>query len=233
MRILVIEDNANMAAAIRKGLGEHGYAVDVCLTASEGEAQARINPYDVIILDLMLPDGDGMQVCRNLRRHDIAGPILMLTALSGTREKIDGLDAGADDYLTKPFEFDELVARVRALMRRGQASESAVLRHDDLELDLIRRAAVRGERKIELTAKEFALLEYLMRNSDRVLTRQSITEKVWDMNYEPESNVIDVYISALRRKIDRGHERKLIHTVIGAGYRFGVTHGEVGEMSDS
>lgn len=229
MRILVIEDNEKMAAAIRKGLSEHGYAVDVCHSATDGEGQARINPYDAIILDLMLPDGDGMQVCRNLRRCEVASPILMLTALSGTRQTIDGLDAGADDYLTKPFEFDELIARVRALLRRGQASESTTLRHDDLELDLMRRTARRGDKKVELTSKEFALLEYLMRNSDRVLTRQTITEKVWDMNYEPDSNVIDVYISALRRKIDRGQGRKLIHTVIGSGYRFGVAAGATGE----
>ena len=225
MRILVVEDNENMAAAIRKGLSEHGYAVDLAGSGTDCKGQVIVNDYDLIILDLMLPDDDGVSICKELRRKEVAIPILMLTALSGTRQKIEGLDAGADDYLTKPFEFDELLARVRALLRRGQASESTTLTQADLELDLMKRTATRAGRQIDLTAKEFALLEFLMRNADRVLTRQLITEKVWDMNYEPESNVIDVYISALRRRIDRGFDQRLIHTVIGAGYRFGVMEG--------
>lgn len=222
MRVLVIEDNPKMAEAIRKGLEEHSYVVEVRHRGYDGEDEAAANEYDAIILDRMLPDRDGVDVCRNLRQRKISTPILLLTALSGTKEKVTGLDAGADDYLAKPFEFDELVARVRALMRRGQASESRVLKFDDVELDLDTRSAVRAGEKIKLSAKEFALLEYLMRNPDRVLTRQAITEKVWDMNYEPSSNVIDVFISALRRKMDRDFERPLIHTVIGAGYRFGI-----------
>ncbi|MCC6907543.1 MAG: response regulator transcription factor [Phycisphaerales bacterium] len=226
MRVLVIEDNPKMAEAIRKGLVEHNYVVEVRHRGYEGEDEAVANEYDVIVLDRMLPDRDGIDVCRNLRKRHIATPILLLTALSGTNQKVSGLDAGADDYLAKPFEFDELIARIRALLRRGQASESRILKFHDIELDLDQRSATRAGEKIKLSAKEFALLEYLMRNPDRVLTRQSISEKVWDMNYEPSSNVIDVFISALRRKMDRDFDRPLIHTVIGAGYRFGIMDDE-------
>lgn len=222
MRVLIIEDNPKMADAIRRGFEEHSYVVNVCHRGFEGEEEASSNNYDVIVLDRMLPDRDGIEVCRNLRQLKVGTPILMLTALSGTKQKVECLDAGADDYLTKPFEFDELVARVRALMRRGQACESRTLKFDDVELDLDKRSAIRAGERIKLSGKEFALLEYLMRNPDRVLTRQSISEKVWDMNYEPSSNVIDVFISSLRRKMDRDFERPLIHTVIGAGYRFGI-----------
>ncbi len=222
MRILVIEDNPKMAQAIQKGLQANGYAVDVSHSGFEGEEKAVLEPYDLIILDLMLPDRDGVDVCRNLRRRCVETPVIMLTALSGTDDKVAGLDAGADDYLTKPFEFEELLARVRAMLRRGEASEGRVLECDDLKLDLYTRMATRGEQEFELSNKEFGLLEYLMRNPNRVLSRTQITEKVWDMNYEPGSNVIDVYISSLRKKIDRGYERELIHTIKGAGYRFGI-----------
>ncbi|MFG0330844.1 MAG: response regulator transcription factor [Phycisphaerales bacterium] len=221
MRILVVEDNPKLAAAIEQGLVEQGYTIDVAHRGYEGEEMAAIEPYDVIVLDLMLPDRDGVDVCRNLRRRKIATPILMLTALSGTADKVTGLNAGADDYLTKPFEFEELLARVRALMRRAEPSESTVLSQDDLKLDLVQRTATRDGKIIKLSNKEFALLEFLMRNPNRVLSRSLIGEKVWDMNYEPSSNVIDVYISTLRKKIDRGFERPLIHTVVGMGYRFG------------
>ncbi len=222
MRILVIEDNPKMAEGIRKGLVEHGHVVTVCHTGFEGEEEAATGTFDAIVLDRMLPDRDGIEVCRNLRARRSATPILMLTALSGSSETVSGLDAGADDYLTKPFDFDVFVARVRALLRRGQASEARVLTHEDLELDLDTRGAQRAGHKIRLSGKEFALLEYMMRNPNRVLTRQAIAEKVWDINYEPSSNVIDVVISALRRKADRDFEPPLIHTVVGAGYRFGV-----------
>ncbi len=222
MRILIVEDNPKMASAIQRGLQEHGFAADVSHTGYEGEELAAIEPYDLLLLDLMLPDRDGIEVCRNLRRRDISTPVIMLTALSATEEKIDGLDAGADDYITKPFEFEELLARIRAIFRRGEATESRLLRHDDLELDLYTRRMTRGEYTHDLSNKEFALLEYLMRNTDRVLTRTQIGEKVWDMNFEPSSNVIDVYISALRKKVDRFQDRELIHTVKGAGYRFGI-----------
>ena len=222
MRVLIIEDNPKMATAIKRGLTAHGYAADACHTGYEGEELAAIEPYDMVILDVMLPDRDGVDVCRNLRRRDIKKPVLILTALSGMHDKVAGLDAGADDYLTKPFEFEELLARVRALLRRGEASEGRTLRYEDLELDLYTRTADRAGEAYELSNKEFGLLEYLMRNPNRVLSRTQIAEKVWDMNFEPGSNVIDVYISSLRKKIDRGFERELIHTIKGAGYRFGV-----------
>lgn len=222
MRVLIVEDNPKMAASIQRGLREHGYAADVCHTGFEGEDLAVVEPYSLILLDLMLPDRDGVEVCRNLRRRCVDTPILMLTALSGTENKVSGLDAGADDYLTKPFEFEELLARIRALLRRGEATEGRILECDDLKLDLYTRTATRGEAVHELSNKEFALLEYLMRNPNRVLSRAQIGESVWDMNFEVGSNVIDVYVSQLRKKIDRGQERSLIHTVKGAGYRFGI-----------
>lgn len=222
MRALVIEDNPKMATAIQRGLRENGYAVDVSLTGFEGEDLGAAGQYDVIVLDLMLPDRDGVEVCRNLRRRCVKAPILMLTALSGTDNKIAGLDAGADDYLTKPFEFEELLARLRALLRRGEASEGRALSCDGLKLDLYTRTVERDGVKHELSNKEFALLEYLMRNPNRVLSRSQIAEKVWDMNFDIGSNVIDVYVSGLRKKIDKGATRPLIHTLKGAGYRFGV-----------
>jgi len=222
MRALVIEDNPKMSSAIQRGLRENGYAADVSFTGFEGEDMAAGGQYDVIILDLMLPDRDGVEVCRNLRRRCVKTPVLMLTALSGTDDKIAGLDAGADDYLTKPFEFDELLARLRALLRRGEASEGRHLTCDDLKLDLYTRRAERTGKNVELSNKEFALLEYFMRNPNRVLSRAQIAEKVWDLNFDPSSNVIDVYVSGLRKKVDRGFPRELIHTCKGAGYRFGI-----------
>jgi DNA-binding response OmpR family regulator len=223
MRVLIIEDNPKMASALQAGLREHGLAADACHVGYEGEELAVTEDYDLILLDLMLPDRDGVEVCRNLRRRSISTPVLMLTALSSTGDKVEGLDAGADDYITKPFEFEELLARIRAMLRRGEATESRTLRVDDLELDLYTRVARRGDDDpIELSNREFALLEYLMRNPNRVLSRAQIGSHVWDMNFEPTSNVIDVYISALRKKFDRDHDRKLFHTVKNAGYRFGV-----------
>ncbi len=221
MRVLIVEDNPKMASAIQRGLCENGFAADVSHSGFEGEDLGAAGNYDVIILDLMLPDRDGVEVCRNLRRRCVATPVIMLTALSSTDDKVSGLDAGADDYITKPFEFEELLARVRAILRRGEASEGRLLQCEDLELDLYTRAATRKGEKIDLSNKEFALLEYLMRNPNRVLSRTQIGEKVWDMNFEPSSNVIDVYISALRKKLDRDHDLPLIHTIKGAGYRFG------------
>jgi heavy metal response regulator len=218
LRFLLIEDNPKMAGFIRQGFTEQGYGVDVADSGHDGEQQAATGDYDLIILDVMLPDTDGVQVCRNLRRRGVKTPVLMLTALSTTADKVTGLDAGADDYLTKPFEFDELVARVRALLRRGQAAESATLKFEDVEMDLVGRKVSRNGERIKLTPKEFALLEYLMRNPGRVLTRTAIGEHVWDMNFDSESNVIDFYVSMLRKKIDRGADRPLIHTVIGVGY---------------
>jgi DNA-binding response OmpR family regulator len=221
MRILVVEDNPDMAAAIRQGLKENGYSVDVAHKGFEAEELAASEPYDLVILDVMLPDRDGVDLCKNLRRRKVSAFILMLTALSNTEHKIAGLDAGADDYLTKPFEFDELLARIRALLRRGTAAESTKLEFGGLHLDLLRRRVERDGHKLKLSAKEFALLGFFMRNPDRVVDRMTIAQKVWDINFEPSSNVIDVCISALRKKIDRDFETPLIHTVVGMGYRFG------------
>jgi len=217
MRILVVEDQKKTASFIRKGLVEQGYAVDVVRDGSEAEVQARSNDYDLIILDVMLPGQDGMQVCRNLRRLKIHAPILMLTALSTTQDKVRGLDSGADDYLGKPFEFSELLARVRALLRRHQGA-SPRLKVADLELDSAARKVTRAGREIRLTAREFALLEYLMQRAGRVVTRTAINEHVWDIHFDNESNVIDVYINFLRNKIDKWHATPLLHTVIGTGY---------------
>ncbi len=222
MRILVIEDNPKMADALRRGLCELGYAVDTAGTGFDGEQMATGGTYDLVVLDVMLPDRDGNDVARALRRRRVATPILMLTALSATAEKVAGLDAGADDYLTKPFEFDEFAARVRALLRRGEASESSKLAAAEIEMDLQTRVVTRAGRKVELTAREFALLELFLRNPGRVLSRTLIGEKVWDMNFQPESNVIDVYVSQLRRKLAGGKEPPVIQTVVGAGYRFGT-----------
>jgi DNA-binding response OmpR family regulator len=223
MRVLIVEDNPKVAGAVEQGLQETGFAVDVTHTGYEAEELAAVQPYDVILLDLMLPDRDGVQICRNLRRRGVDTPILILTALSLTKDKVEGLQSGADDYITKPFEFEELVARMRAVLRRGEATEARVLRCDDLELDLYARQAKRGQESWELSNREFGVLEYLMRNENRVLSRTQIGQKVWDMNFEPTSNVVDVYIASLRKKIDRGFERPLIHTIRNAGYRFGVT----------
>jgi len=218
MRLLVIEDNPKMAALLQKGFTEQGYSVDIAHSGHDGEFMAASEAYDAIILDLMLPDQDGLLVCRNLRRRGVSTPVLMLTALSTTQDKITGLDAGADDYLTKPFEFGELAARVRSLFRRGQSGEASVLRFEGVEMDLLKRRVTRDGQSVQLSSKEFALLEYMLRNPSRVLTRTMIGEHVWDMNFEPDSNVIDVYVSTLRRRVDRGFGKKLIHTVVGAGY---------------
>lgn len=221
MRLLVIEDNPKMAKAISKGLEEHGFSVDVSRTGYEGEELAAVEAYDVIVLDLMLPDHDGLRLCQNLRRRGVQTPVLMLTALSGTQDKVTGFESGADDYLTKPFDFDELVARVRALLRRTTHASSSVLIYENVQMDLLKRTVTRDGQLIELTRKEFTLLEYLLRNPEKVLTRAAIGEHVWDMNFDPFSNVIDVYISMLRRKVDKPFDQPLIHTVIGSGYFFG------------
>lgn len=225
MHVLVIEDNERLAESLKNRLTQEGYQVDVATEGHEGETRAIGGQYDVIVLDLMLPDQDGLQLCRNIRRCKVASPILILTALSTTSDKVAGFDAGADDYLTKPFDTDELVARVRALTRRGAEGIGAVLTFEDLQLDRTRRTVSRGGVPIELTAKEFALLEYFMHHPDRVLTRASIGEHVWDMNFEDESNVIEVYISRLRRKVDKDYERQFIHTVTGTGYVLSADRG--------
>lgn len=220
MRILVVEDQIKMANFLKRGLNEVGYAVDLAETGTAAEMLSASNDYDLIILDVMLPEQNGLDTARHLRHDGFEGPILMLTALSTTKDKVHGLDAGADDYLTKPYEFDELLARVRALLRRksGGAGTSNLLKYAELELDLIHRVAKREGKEIELTTKEFALLEYLMRNPERPLGRVSIAEHVWDIHFDSESNVIDVYINLLRKKVDAPFSKKLIHTVVGVGY---------------
>jgi two-component system, OmpR family, copper resistance phosphate regulon response regulator CusR len=218
MRILVIEDEKKMAGFLKKGLQEAGYSVDVAESGSAAEALAADNVYDLVILDVMLPDKNGIDIARQLRADTYAGPIIMLTALSGTKDKVRGLDAGADDYLTKPFAFDELLARVRALLRRKESKGEPVLRFSDVEMNLVTRQVARAGNAVSLTPKEFSLLEYFLRNSNRPVSRVSISEHVWDVHFDSESNVIDVYINMLRKKIDQPFEKKLIHTVVGFGY---------------
>lgn len=218
MRVLVVEDQRKMSAFIRKGLMESGYAVDIAETGGAAESLVGENPYDLVILDVMLPDQNGMDTARHIRQDGYQGPILMLTALSGTKDKVHGLDAGADDYLTKPFAFEELAARVRALMRRPTSAPQTILRFEDLEMDLVSRRVTRSGQEVRLTAKEFALLEFLMRNPNRPQSRTAIAEHVWDMHFDSESNVIDVYVNLLRKKVDQPFAAKLIQTVIGVGY---------------
>ena len=220
MRILVVEDQPKMAGFIKKGLNEVGYATDVAESVAAAESYAAQGEYDLVILDVMLPDGNGMDVARHFRRDGFAGPILMLTALSTTKDKVNGLDAGADDYLTKPFAFDELLARVRALLRRKNSGNGvhSVLKYSEIEMDLVHRKVTRQNQEIQLTAKEFSLLEYFLRNPERPLGRVSIAEHVWDIHFDSESNVIDVYVNLLRKKIDSPFGKKLIQTVVGVGY---------------
>jgi len=218
MKILVVEDEERVAHFIQKGLKEEGHAVDVSYDGEDGEFLAEINDYDLIILDLMLPKKNGLTVCRELRATGVATPVLMLTARDSVEDKVRGLDAGADDYLAKPFAFEELLARVRALLRRQSDNKSPVLSMADLTLDPISRRVCRADKPIRLTTKEYALLEYLLRNPGKVLSRTLIGEHVWDMNFDPESNVIDVYISHLRSKIDKHSEVHLLHTLRGQGY---------------
>lgn len=218
MRLLIVEDEKKMAGFLKKGLTEAGYSVDHAATGASAEALAAENTYDGIILDVMLPDQTGFDTAANLRREGYAGPILFLSALSGTRDKVRGLDAGADDYLTKPFSFDELLARVRALLRRQSDTKSTVIRFADIEMDLVKRKIQRAGRELDLTAKEFALLEYFMRNPNKPLSRTSIAEHVWDVHFDSDSNVIDVYVNMLRKKLGSKEEKRLIHTIVGVGY---------------
>jgi DNA-binding response OmpR family regulator len=218
MRLLVVEDEKKMAAFLKKGLTEAGYSVDHAATGAAAEALAAENTYDCLVLDVMLPDQAGFDTAENLRKEGYSGPILFLSALSGTKDKVRGLDAGGDDYLTKPFSFDELLARIRALLRRQTDQKGTVIRFSDLEMDLVKRKVKRGDHSLELTAKEFALLEYFMRNPNKPLSRTSIAEHVWDVHFDSDSNVIDVYINMLRKKLGKADEKKLIHTIVGVGY---------------
>ncbi len=218
MRLLVVEDEKKVARFIKKGLEEEGYAVDVAPDGEEGLAMALDGVHDLLILDIHLPRMDGLGILQELRKKKVTTPVLLLTVRAAIEDKVLGLDAGADDYLTKPFAFQELLARVRALLRRRAEAEAPVLQVADLTLDPARRLASRGGEKIDLTSKEFALLAYFMRNPGRVLTRTMISEHVWDYDFDTMTNVIDVYVNYLRKKIDAGREPKLIHTVRGVGY---------------
>ncbi len=218
MRLLVVEDEKKVARFIKKGLEEEGYAVDVATDGESGLEMALDGVHDLIILDIQLPKRDGLGVLSALRREKAAMPVLLLTVRATIEDKVLGLDAGADDYLTKPFAFQELVARVRALLRRRTEGKQPVLQIADLILDPARRVVFRDSQKLDLTTREFALLDYFMRNPGRVLTRTMIAEHVWDYDFDSETNVIDVYVNYLRKKIDSDREQKLIHTVRGVGY---------------
>jgi len=220
MKILVVEDEPKVASFLKQGLEEHNFEVTI---ASDGLLAIKYgieNTYDVIILDIMIPYKNGIEVAKELRNTGVKSPILILTALSTVDEKVEGLDAGADDYLLKPFDFKELLARIRALLKRNGDNLQAndILRLFDLELDLNRKVARRGGKTIDLTAKEYMLLEYLIRNKNRVISRNEILENVWSTNYDANTNVIDVYINFLRKKIDKDYDVKIIHTMVGMGY---------------
>jgi len=224
MRVLIVEDERKISAYVKRGLEEQGYAVDAVYTGRDALDWAEAASYDLVLLDILLPELDGLSVCRELRRRGLRTPILMLTARDAVDDRVAGLDAGADDYLVKPFALKELLARLRALTRRAaDAAKSPVLQVADLRLDTLTHRVKRGSKTIELTAKEYAVLECLLREPERVLTRTMIAEHVWNYDVFNQSNVVDVYVRNLRRKIDDGHELKLIHTVRGAGYRLSAT----------
>lgn len=218
MRVLVIEDEPDVAGFLRKGLREASYAVDVADNGIDGLHKAATESYDVIVLDLMLPGMDGFSVIREMRSRQVRTPVICLTARDAVDDRITGLDLGADDYLSKPFSFSELLARLRALLRRGQELQPNPIVLADLKVDVLARSVHRGRRRIDLTPNEYALLEYLARNAGQVLTRTMILEHVWDMNQDPMTNVIDVHINRLRRKVDTDGDAPLIHTVRGVGY---------------
>jgi heavy metal response regulator len=218
MRILVVEDEKKTASFIRKALQTEGFAVDVCGNGDDALAAVRATDFDGLVLDIMLPGRDGLSVLRQLRERGNKTPVLLLSARGEVNERIEGLNAGADDYLPKPFVIAELVARVRALGRRAGDTKSTVLRLADLSLDTVSRELKRGEAKIELTAREYRLLEFLLRNTGRICGRMSIIEKVWDYDFDPGTNLVDVYIRRLREKIDDNFSPKLLHTVRGIGY---------------
>ncbi|PIP42433.1 MAG: DNA-binding response regulator [Desulfobacterales bacterium CG23_combo_of_CG06-09_8_20_14_all_51_8] len=218
MRILLVEDEKKIASFVERGLTEQHYTVDVAHDGEQGLYLAQINPYDLIILDIMLPGKDGFAVCQELRKENNDAPILMLTARDDVRDKIYGLDSGADDYLTKPFAFGEFLARVRVLLRRQRPGKTNLLRVGDLALDQVTHLVTRAGEKIDLTATEYALLEFLMLHAGEVVTRTMISEHVWDQDFDSFSNVINVYVTYLRKKIDAGFPKKLIHSVRGRGY---------------
>lgn len=219
MRILVIEDERKVASFIKRGLEEERYIVETAADGEQGLALAMDNPFDAIVLDVMLPKMDGYEVLKALRDEGNATPVLMLTARGSTEDRVQGLDLGADDYLTKPFHFEELAARLRSILRRSTTEKTTRLQCGDLTLDLVTHFAYRDEQEIELTTKEYALLEYLMRNKERILSRSMIMQHVWKHNFDPESNIIDVYIKRLRQKIEKPDQAQMVQSVRGVGYR--------------
>ncbi len=218
MRILLAEDEKRVSSFIQRGLKEEGFVVDAVADGEKALELAELNPYDLIILDIMLPKQDGLTICRELRNKKIDAPILMLTARSSTKDKVLGLNSGADDYLGKPFEFEEFIARVRALTRRKSAAKKICYQIDDLVVDPLTHTVKRDGQEIQLTAKEYTLLVYLMQNANQVVTRTMISEHVWNESFDSFTNVIDVYMNYLRKKIDTGFKTVLIHTIRGAGY---------------
>jgi len=222
MRVLVVEDDPELAAVLESGLSEHGFHIARESTFAAGRSRAVLGAFDVIVLDVMLPGGNGFDLCRALRDRSVATPVLMLTARDTVDDRVRGLDSGADDYLTKPFAFRELVARLHALARRPPTPLPEVATIADLEVDLRAHRVRRADREIELTAKEFALLEFFLRHVGQVVDRAAITAHVWDENHDPFTNVLEVLVRRLRRKIDDGFDVKLIHTLRGAGYRLGT-----------
>jgi two-component system, OmpR family, response regulator len=219
MKVLVIEDEKKIASLVRKGLVSHGIIVDVCNNGDEGYLMATTQPYDVVVLDIMLPGRDGLSILRNLREKKITTPVILLTARSELNERLEGLNLGADDYLTKPFFMEELLARIHAVVRRAAGASQSILSVSDLTMNLLTREVRRAGLKIELTPREFALLENLMRSPGRVLTRVEICERVWDYNFDPGTNLVDVYIQRVRKKIDGASPTKLLETIRGVGYR--------------
>ncbi|MFO1497144.1 MAG: response regulator transcription factor [Verrucomicrobiota bacterium] len=219
MKVLVVEDERKIASFVRKGLEAEGFVVDAALDGNTGSALATSRPYDVVVLDIMLPGRDGLSILKNLREQRMALPVVLLTARGDLNERLEGLNLGADDYLTKPFYIQELVARIHAVVRRASGSAQSILSAVDLTLNLLTRVVTRAGQKIDLTSREFTLLEQLMRSPGRVLTRAQICEQVWNYHFDPETNLVDVYIQRLRKKVDAGNDRKLIETVRGVGYR--------------
>ncbi len=219
MKVLLVEDEKKISSLVRKGLEPQGFVVDTAQTGDEGYLLATTRPYDVIILDVMLPGRDGLSILRNLRERKMAVPIMLLTARGELNERIEGLNLGADDYLTKPFFIEELIARIHAVTRRATGAVESILSVSDLTLNLLTREVQRGGTKIELTPREFALLEHLMRSPGRVLTRVQICEQVWDYHFDPGTNLVDVYVQRLRKKVDGNSPVKLIETIRGVGYR--------------
>ena len=222
MRILVVDDDRRLCSVIKRGLLEETYAVDVAYDGEEGEYMGEVNPYDLIILDIMMPKKDGIEMCKELRSKRINTPVLMLTAKDAVEDRVRGLDAGADDYMVKPFSFNELLARVRALLRREAITKSPEIKLGDLVLNTLTRGVRRGDRTIELTTKEYVILEYFMRHPNVVVTRTMLEEHAWDYDFDSMSNLIDVYIRRLRRKLDDNENESVLQTVRGAGYRLKV-----------